>query len=86
MNGLSPFFLLKPFLTLEVGVKVCELLFSELALEDSFSKFNICLISLRGLESFGESTGTSPADFTVVPLSSFPQYWVEPLGHYPEQY
>ena len=80
MNGLSPFFLLKPFLTLEVGMKVCELLFSELALEDS------CLISLRGLESFGESTGTSPADFTVVPLSSFPQYWVEPLGHYPEQY
>ena len=74
MNGLSPFFLLKPFLTLEVGVKVCELVFSELALEDSFSKFNICLVSLRGLESLGESTGTSPIDFTVVPLASFPQY------------
>ena len=67
-------------------MKVCELLFSELALEDSFSKFNICLISLRGLESFGESTVTSSVDFTVVPLPSFPQYWVEPLGHYPEQY
>ena len=67
-------------------MKVCELLFSELSLEDSFSKFNICLISLRGLESLEESTGTSPVDFTVVPLTSFPQYWIESPGHYPEQY
>ena len=51
-------------------------------LEESLSKFNICFISLRGLVSFGESTGTSSVDFTVVPLISFPQYWVD----LPEQY
>ena len=66
-------------------MKVCELLFSESFLEDSFSKFNICLISLRGLESLGESTSTSSHDFIVVPLASFPQYWVELSVCYPEQ-
>ena len=60
MNGLSPFFLLKPFLTLEVGVKECEVSSTDVDLEEFFSSSNICLISLRGLESIGETTGTSP--------------------------
>ena len=60
MNGLSPFLLLKPFLTLEVGVKECEVSSTDADLEEFFSSSNICLISLRGLESIGETTGTSP--------------------------
>ena len=59
-NGLSPFFLLKPFLTFEVGIKVCEVSSTDVDLEEFFSNSNICLISLRGLESIGETTGTSP--------------------------
>ena len=59
MNGLSPFFLLNPFLTLEVGMKECEVSSSDVDLEEFFSSSNICLIFLRGLESIGETTGTS---------------------------
>ena len=57
--GLSPFFLLKPFLTFEVGMKVCEVSSTDVDLEEFFSSSNICLISLRGLESIGETTGSS---------------------------
>ena len=58
-------------------MKVWEVSFPEVELENVFSEFNICLISLRGLESIGESTGTSPVDFRVVPLTSFPYFQVE---------
>ena len=44
---------------------------TDVELEEFFSDSNICLISLRGLGSMGESTGTSPADFSAVLLSSF---------------
>ena len=60
MNGLSPFFLLKPFITLEVGVKECDVSSTDVDLEDFFSSSNICVISLRGLKSIGETKGTSP--------------------------
>ena len=50
---------------------------TDVELEEFFSDSNICLISLRGLESMGESTGTSPADFSAVSLSSFPDCPVE---------
>ena len=53
------FFLLKPFPTFEVGMKVCEVSSTDVDLEEFFSSSNICLISLRGLESIGETTGTS---------------------------
>ena len=80
------FFLLKPFLTFGVGTKVCEVSSTEVELEEFFSNSNICLISLRGLESMGESTGISPIDSSVVPLASFPYFQVEeqmfPLEHY----
>ena len=85
-NGLSPFFLLKPFLTFEVGTKVCEVSSTDVELEDFFSDSNICLISLKGLESIGESTGPSPSNLSVVPLISFPYFQVEeqmfPLEYY----
>ena len=85
-NGLSPFFLLKLFLTFGVGTKVCEVSSTDVVLEKFFSDSNICLISLRGLESIGESTGTSPTDLAAVPLTSFPYFQVEeqmfPLEHY----
>ena len=83
-NGLSPFFLLKPFLTFEVGTEVCEVSSSDVELGEFFSDSNICLISLRGLESIGETTGTSL--LSVVPLTSFPYFQVEeqmfPLEYY----
>ena len=68
VRKISPFFLLKPFLTFEVGIKVCEVSCTDVDLEEFFSGSNICLIFLRGLESIGETTGTSP----IVPLVSFP--------------
>ena len=56
-KGLSPFFLLKPFLTVGVGMKVCLV---SLVSSEFFDKFNISLsCSLRGVVSLGESTGTS---------------------------
>ena len=55
-----PFFLLKPFLTFEVGITLCEVSSTDVDLEELFSDSNICLISLRGLELIGETTGTSP--------------------------
>ena len=86
MNGLSPFFLLKPFLTLEVGVKECEVSSTDVGLEEFFSSSKFCLISLRGLESIGKTTGTSPLLLRVVPLVSFPFSPIveelSPLEHY----
>ena len=71
-KGLSPFFLLKPFLTVGVGMKVCLV---SLVSSEFLDKFNISLSCvLRGVVSLGESTGTSSGDFSAVPLSSFP-YW-----------
>ena len=43
-----------------MGIKVCEVSSTDVDLEEFFSNSNICLISLRGLESIGETTGTSP--------------------------
>ena len=71
-NGLSPFSLLKPFLTFEVGMKVCEVSSTDVDLEEFFSSSSVCLISLRGLDSIGETTGTSLLLLEVVPLVSFP--------------
>ena len=76
-NGLSPFFLLKPFLTFEVGTKVCEVSSTDVELGEFFSDSNICLISLRGLESIEGTTGTSLSNSSVVPLISFPYFPVE---------
>ena len=65
---------------------MCEVSSTDVELEEFFSDSNICLISLRGLESMEESTGTSPIDSSVVPLASFPYFQVEkqmfPLEHY----
>ena len=47
-------------------------MFSSLLVE-IFSVSNICLIcALRGFEFCGESTGSSPVDFSAVLLISFP--------------
>ena len=65
---------------------MCEVSSTDVGLEEFFSDSNICLISLRGLESMGESTGTSLTDLSVVLLTSFPYFQVEeqmiPLEHY----
>ena len=46
-----------------------------------FDKFNISLSCfLTGVVSLGESTGTSSADFSAVPLSSFPYGNLFPVG------
>ena len=59
---------------------------TDVELEEFFSDSNICLISLRCLESMGESTGTSLTDLSFVPLTSFPYFQVEeqmiPHEHY----
>ena len=63
-------FLLKPFLTVGVGMKVW--VDSSESLVEFFSRSNICLIcSLRGFEFSGESTGTSQADLIEVPSTVF---------------
>ena len=65
---------------------MCEVSSTDVELEEFFSDSNILKISLRGLESMGESTGTSLTDLSVVPLASFPYFQVEeqmiPLEHY----
>ena len=65
---------------------MCEVLSTDVELEEFFSDSNICLISLRGLELTGETTGTSSTTLLVVPLTSFPCYQVEeqifPFEHY----
>ena len=67
-------------------MKECEVSSTDVDLEEFFSSSNICLISLRGLESIGETTGTSPLLFGVVPLVSFPSFQIVeqlvPLEHY----
>ena len=57
---------------------MCEVSSTDVELEEFFSYSNICLISLRGLESMGESTGTSPADF----FSSSPWQFSDPPVEY----
>ena len=68
-----------------MGIKVYEVTSTDVELEEFISDSYICLISLRGLESMGESTGTSPTDLSVVPFTSFPYFQVEeqmfPLEH-----
>ena len=65
---------------------MCEVSSTDVALEEFFSDSNICLFSLRDLESMGKSTGISLTDLSVVPLTSFPYFQVEeqmiPLEHY----
>ena len=61
---------------------MCEVSSTDVELEEFFSDSNICLISLRGLESMG----TSPTELSMVPLASFPYFQIKeqmiPLEHY----